>query len=180
MKPLKPFQAAIFDLDGTLLDSLGVWTEVDRKFLFKRGIPVPPDYQHVVKTMNFPEAAEYTVARFALTESPAAIMSEWMQMTREIYATEVTAKPYAREYLQALSAKGVKLAVATSSTPELFLPALERNGIQHFFSAFVTTEEAGKGKRFPDVYLKAARRLNTEPHSFAVFSEVITQSIEHI
>lgn len=170
---LKPFRAAIFDLDGTLLDSLGVWAEIDCLFLKKRGIPVPPDYQHAVKVMNFTEAAEYTAMRFSLNESPADLVAEWMEMIRSAYAHDVALTPFAAEYLSKLRAEGVKIAAATSGDPTLFLPALSRNGVKELFSAFVTTAEVGKGKRHPDVYLEAARRLQTPPSECAVFEDVL-------
>ncbi len=170
----KHIKAAIFDLDGTVLDSLGVWAETDCKFLLRRNIAVPPDYQHAVKSLNFPEAADYTIARFGLEESPAAVMAEWLQLTREAYAFEVELKPCVRDYLLRLSDGGVRLAVATSSAPELFLPALERHGLKQLFSAFVTTYDVKKGKHFPDVYLEAAKRLNVLPAECAVFEDVLS------
>ena len=146
----KHIQPAIFDLDGTVLDSLGVWAETDCKFLLRRNIAVPPDYQHAVKSLNFPEAADYTIARFGLEESPAAVMAEWLQLTRGAYACEV------------------------GLAPELFLPALERHGLKQLFSTFVTTYDVMKGKHFPDVYLEAAKRLNVLPAECAVFEDVLS------
>lgn len=174
MKTLKPFSAAVFDLDGTLLNSMGVWAEVDREFLQKRGFAVPPDYQAAIKSMSLTETAEYTIARFSLPETPQSLIGEWLDMAKTAYAESVELKPYAKEYLQKLHAGGVRLAVATSSAEELFLPALERNGIKELFSAFVTAHRVGRGKDYPDVYLEAARQIGAEPEHCAVFEDVVT------
>ena len=106
-------KGAIFDLDGTLLDSMGVWDQVDVDFLAKRGFEVPDDYMQKVAAMQFRQIAEYTIARFNLSDTPEALMEEWDHMARVMYATVVEAKPYAREYLESLKASGAKLAVAT-------------------------------------------------------------------
>ena len=73
-------KAAIFDLDGTLLDSMGVWDQVDIDFLAKRGIEVPADYMGKVAAMQFRQIAEYTIARFGLPDTPEALMQEWDDM----------------------------------------------------------------------------------------------------
>ena len=90
-------KGAIFDLDGTLLDSMGVWDQVDVDFLAKRGIEVPDDYMQKVAAMQFRQIAEYTIARFGLSDTPEALMEEWDHMARVMYATVVEAKPYARD-----------------------------------------------------------------------------------
>ena len=164
--------AAVFDLDGTLLDSLGVWDDADRAFLSRRGIPLTPDYTEAVKLMHLEEAARYTKARYSLSEHPEEIMNEWLASIRAAYA-EMPLKPYAKEYLLMLHASGVKLAIATSSDEQLFLPALEHNGIRDLFSAAVMVREVERGKEFPDVYLEAARRLGIAPRGSAVFEDIL-------
>lgn len=165
-------QAAVFDLDGTLLDSLGVWDDADRDFLSRRGIPLTPDYTEAVKLMHLEEAARYTKARYSLSERPEEIMAEWLASIRAAYA-EMPLKPYAKEYLLMLHASGVKLAIATSSDEQIFLPALEHNGIRDLFSAAVMVREVARGKEFPDVYLEAARRLGIAPRESAVFEDIL-------
>ena len=150
-------KGAIFDLDGTLLDSMGVWDQVDIDFLSKRGIDVPDDYMTKVAAMQFRQIAEYTIARFSLTDTPEELMDEWDHMARVMYATVVEAKPYAREYLAQLKESGAKLAVATSLPPMLREPAMKHVGIFDYFDEVVSVDDAGGVRKDqPDVYLLAA------------------------
>lgn len=153
-------KAAIFDLDGTLLDSMGVWDQVDIDFLAKRGIEVPADYMGKVAAMQFRQIAEYTIARFGLPDTPEALMQEWDDMARVAYSTVVEAKPHAVEYLSYLKRSGAKLAVATSLPPALREPAMKHVGIFDYFDQIVSVDDANNvGKDRPDVFLLAAGRL---------------------
>ena len=174
MERLAQKKGMIFDLDGTLLDSMWIWDEVDRRFLAKRGIALPPDYMEAVNALEFSQAAAYTISRFALEDSPAALIREWTELSRQAYACEIRLKPGAKAYLARLRQNGIRLGVATSSARELFVPALKNNGIYDCFTAFATTKEAGKGKDFPDVYCLAARRLGLGPSECAVFEDTLT------
>ena len=136
----------IFDMDGTLLDSMDVWSRVDEEFLADYGIAVPPHYMEACGAMSFRETAEYTIARFSLPAKPEELMERWLEMAREEYALHVSLKPGAAELLQKLHRCGVRLAVATASRREHFLPCLERHGILSLFDELVTTDDAGCGK----------------------------------
>lgn len=167
------FAGAIFDLDGTLLDSMGVWEAVDAAFLSRRGLAVPADYGRSVAHLGFRETALYTIGRFGLAESPEAVMDEWRALCREAYALSVPLKPGAGDYLRRLKARGVRLAVATASQRELFGPALRRTGVADLFDAVVTADEVARGKGFPDIYLRAAARLGLSPGECAVFEDIL-------
>lgn len=173
MKLPGTIRGAIFDLDGTLLDSLHVWQTVDARFFAKRSIPLPDNYLHIVKAMELSEAAVYTKNTFSLRESPEDLVREWREMVREEYALRVEMKPFALEALKKLHAAGIRLAIATSSARELYLPALSRCGAAGLFSAIAETSEAKRGKAFPDVYLLAAERLGLPPEHCAVFEDIL-------
>ena len=112
-------KAAIFDLDGTLLDSMGVWDQVDIDFLGKRGIEVPPDYMIKVSSMQFQQIAEYTIARFGLKDTPEELMQEWDDMARVAYSTTVEAKPGALDYRRCdmLACSTCSMTSSPSMTP---------------------------------------------------------------
>lgn len=176
MKPLIeriPFKAAIFDLDGTLVDSMGVWEEVDRVFLERRGFTMDPSYSQALKTMRFEEAAYYTIERYALKESPEAIMAEWDEMARSAYETEVKCKSGVKRYLQQLKAKGIKLAVASVSALPTVMAALKGNGIEHLFEVVVDVAQVAHGKDEPDLYYLAAERLQLPPEECMVFEDAL-------
>ena len=167
-------KAAIFDLDGTLLDSMGVWDQVDIDFLAKRGIEVPADYMGKVAAMQFRQIAEYTIARFGLPDTPEALMQEWDDMARVAYSTVVEAKPHAVEYLSYLKRSGAKLAVATSLPPALREPAMKHVGIFDYFDQIVSVDDANDvGKDRPDVFLLAAGRLGVVPEQCTVFEDLL-------
>lgn len=170
---MKEWKGAIFDLDGTILDSMWVWEQVDVNFLGKRGITVPKDYAKEISAMNIKTAAEYTINRFKLPETVEQVMKEWFEMAVKEYAEDVQLKTGVHEYMAYLKAKEVKLAVATSSPKELFLPCLENNEIYEFFDAIVTTLEVPRGKDFPDVYEEAARRISLKPSECMVFEDIL-------
>jgi beta-phosphoglucomutase-like phosphatase (HAD superfamily) len=107
------FKAAIFDLDGTLIQSRDVWSEIDRLFFEKRGLKVPDDYYDAVSTKNFREAAEYTKALLGLDQDVESIMQEWHEMAVYEYSHVIGEVDGAADYLRYLHDSGVKLGLAT-------------------------------------------------------------------
>lgn len=163
---------AIFDLDGTLLDSMGIWAKIDERFLSKRGIALPEDYVEKVTPMSYPAAAAYTISRFSLPETAEDVIGDWIALSKEAYQSEIRLKPYAEQYLRQLKGRGMKLAVATAQTKELYRPALQNNGVLDLFDAFADLSEVTRGKGFPDIYLLAAQRLGLKPEECVVFEDI--------
>ncbi len=174
MQKLFPFDAALFDLDGTLLDSMYVWSRVDEIYFEKRGMVAPPDYGPALAGLSYRESAEYTKARFGFPEPWEDIVDEWTRLARDEYALHVELKPGAREYLTALERAGVRLAVATALPEYLYRPCLERLGILDMFGALCSTDDTGgRGKANGEVFLLAAQRLGVAPERCAVFEDVL-------
>lgn len=170
---LKNIEGAVFDLDGTLLDSSWVWEKVDEKFLGDRGFQVQDDYVDEISPLGAERAAVYTIERFGLNEDKDDIVREWIEMAKKEYATEVVCKPYAKEFLEELHKLNIKMAVATSSDRELFMKTLEREGILKYFQKIVTVDEVERGKGYPDIYEEAARRIKVNPHKCLVFEDIL-------
>ncbi len=169
----KKFKCAIFDLDGTCLDSMWLWEDVDRQFLTKRGIEVPNDYLEAIATMGFKSAAVYTIDRFGFNETPDELMEEWTKMALDRYATEVKPKKNVVNYLKILKKENIKIVAATASFREMFMPALDNCRMTELFDGFVTVGDVGKTKAFPDVYLKAAQIGGVKPCDCVVFEDVL-------
>lgn len=167
------FRAVVFDLDGTLLDSMDVWENIDIAFLKKRGLPVPSGYVTEICARSFIEAAEYTINLFHLSESVDAIIHEWNEMAAYEYAHNVTLSPFAADYLRQLKHAGVKLAVATGLPQTLYEPCLKKNGIYEMFDVLCSTDDMARGKEFPDIFVHCADQLGVAPEQCLVFEDVL-------
>lgn len=167
--------AAIFDFDGTLADSMWVWDEVDRRWLEKRNIPFSESYAESIAVLGFEGGADYVIGHFGLDEKPEDIIEEWKADAQESYASQVRLKPRAKEYLLYLHEAGVPLAMATSLQRALLEPCMRRNGVYDLFETICICDELHcGGKSNPAVYLEAARRLGVEPSRCIIFEDVVT------
>ena len=161
----------LFDLDGTLLDSNGVWLDIDLEFLGRRGIPVTQDYTDYVTHHSAPQAALYTRERYHLPESPQEIMDAWADMAREAYAHRLPLKPGARSFLLRCRREGRRMALLTSCIPQLCRSALAHHGLEDLFEAVFTTGELGMEKRYSDTYRQVALRCGVDPEECTFFDD---------
>ena len=112
---LQASDAVLFDLDGTLVDSMWMWKEIDIEYLGRFGLSCPPDLQKIIEGMSFSETAEYFKHRFHIPDSIDAIKADWIRMSIEKYRNEVPLKPGALRLLQYLEQTGKKAGIATSN-----------------------------------------------------------------
>ncbi|MDO4300698.1 MAG: HAD family phosphatase [Clostridia bacterium] len=166
-------KAVIFDFDGTIADSTYVWKKVDEDFFRARGMAVPRDYVDAISTMSFVNGAVYTKEKYNLPETVEDIMAEWNVHALEEYANNVRLKPYAREYIASIKNRGMKIGLATASSPEFYLPVLEREGIVSWFDAFADGTSGVRNKDFPDIYLLCAEKLGIGPEHCMVYEDII-------
>lgn len=170
---MKDIKAAIFDFDGTLVDSMYVWSKVDEDFLSERGIMVTKEYTDKMRSMFFETAAVYTKETYGLSESVEEIMQIWLDMAHSEYSGNVRVKPYARQYLEKLKKSGIRLGMATSNNPYLLMPCLDNNKISGMFDCICYTSEVGVNKSNPDIYLYTAEKLGAKPGECVVFEDII-------
>lgn len=160
-----------FDLDGTLLDSNGVWLEVDQTFLGRHGLPVTQEYMHTVGHSIFPVAAQFTRDYYGLEMSCEAIMDEWLNMARDAYEHHAPLKPGARAYLEHCQANGERMALLTACVPALCHAALARHGLHDFFEQLIFVQEMGLEKKNPEVYRRAAQLVALPPEDCTLYED---------
>lgn len=165
-------EGVVFDLDGTLIDSMWVWEQVDIDFLGNRGFKVPPDYLDAITPMGFEECADYTIKRFHLKETREEVVNEWYSMAIDAYSHRVGLKSGVSEFLAYLSENQVKMSIATASDMQLVRPVLANNHIDKYFDNITTLQEVNRGKSFPDVYHLAVDRMNTDRDKCVVFEDI--------
>lgn len=170
---LTNIKAAIFDMDGTLVDSMWVWSKIDIDFLKRRNIECPKDLKSKIEHLSFEEVAIYFKNTFKLKESIEDIIHEWNQMALKEYKTNVKLKFGAKKYLEVLKVLGIKIGLATSNSSLLLETALKANGIYQYFDVITRTDEVSRGKQFPDVYLLTAQRLDVNPEECIVFEDIL-------
>lgn len=168
----KKIDAVIFDLDGTLIDSMWVWEEIDKEFLGKRNITVPTEMNKEIEGKSFTETAEYFKSRFELSMSIEEIKTEWSEMAWNFYTKKVLLKRGVKEFLETLANNHIKMGIATSNNMPLVLAVLEAVDIMKYFSQIRTSCEVGRGKPFPDIYLKVAEDLQVDPKHCLVFEDI--------
>lgn len=174
----------IFDLDGTLLDSMSVWHDVDVEFLGRYGYEVTPEYTDIVKRASIEDAARYTQTKYRIPLTWEEIVDAWESMVYEFYRSEVKLKEGAREYVEKAKKLGFKLSVTTALSKKNAIAALEATGIKDHFDCVITLEDLGGNidKGSPDIFLRATDYLSaggnvTAPSQALVFDDVL-QAVE--
>lgn len=156
---LKNIRAVLFDLDGTLVDSMWMWKEIDVEYLGSRHLPLPGDLQRAIEGMSLTETAVYFKERFALPDSLEKIKQDWMDMAREKYRSQVPLKPGAREFLEELKQRGIRTGIASSNGMEMIQTVLKAQQVETLFDSVHTCCEVKQGKPSPDIYQLVASDL---------------------
>lgn len=167
------FSAAIFDLDGTLADSNIVWDKLNRIILDRYNVTVDDRFISELAAMTYNKAAD-AMRKIGVPITDEEFTSEINALARIEYAENIRLKPYAADFLREIKKAGKKIILATGSPSELFEPMLRRTEVYDLFDGFITTDEVGKGKEFPDIYIKAAEIAGYPLSECAVFEDTLT------
>ena len=171
MIDLRRFKAIIFDLDGTLVDSMWIWKQIDIDFLSKRNIDFPEDLQKEIEGMSFTETANYFKNRFEIEESIEAIQDEWHHMAVEFYTSRIPLKDDVKHLMAHATANNIVMGIGTSNSKALLLTVLQAHDIEKYFKTLRTSCEVASGKPSPDIFLKVAEDLGVSPRECLVFED---------
>ena len=165
-------KGAIFDFDGTLVDSMFIWDTIGEDYLRTLGKEPHEDLKETFMTLTLDEAAEYYRTHYGVTLSVKEIVDGVNAMVEGIYRTKVTLKPGVAEYLAWLRVNGVRMCIATVTDRYLVEETLDRLGILPYFSEIFTCAEVGYGKDKPIIYRKALEHLGTKKEETYVFEDL--------
>ena len=161
----------IFDLDGTITDTNGLWLEVDDEFLARRGLRAAPEYTATVARSIFPIAAQFTRDYYHLPDAPEAIMAEWDALAERHYRELAQLKPGAAEFLRQCRGEGIPLALFTACRPSMCRAVLERFQLWELFGHIVFAEEIGLEKRDPGCFARLSELVGAPLEECTLFDD---------
>lgn len=164
---------AIFDLDGTLLDSMEMWSNVGREVLKSHGVTPPENIENVLKVMSLQQSSEYLIKEFHIRRTQDELISEICKMVENKYKHEVTLKPFVLEYLQYLKFNDVKMCIATACEYSCAVSALKRLNVYDFFEFILTSSDVGISKGSPEFFNLAGQKLGARTKETVVFEDAL-------
>ena len=167
-------KGVILDLDGTLIDSLGMWYDIDRKFLAENGVTNPPEgISWKIKQMTIETASQFMINEFGIKMTPQQVIKRIEELASDEYKYNLVLKKGAADLLDYLNKNGIPCGVATATYKELAVAVLKRCGVLERMSFILTDKEYPNGKGFPDIFLGAAKMLGTDPTETLVVEDSI-------
>ncbi len=165
---------AIFDMDGTLIDSMPVWENLAEEYLTIRGVKaIPNEVIEAIKPMTLEESSRYFINYFNLSGTPESLIKDMSTLMDNHYKNDIELKPKVKEYLDKLKSQGVVMCVASSTSTALMNSCLDRLKIKSYFEFILSSEEVGVGKNKPDVYFEAIRRLGSSIKDTIVYEDAL-------
>lgn len=171
MKKIENIKLFLFDLDGTILDSLKIWNDIDLLFFKNHNLIMGEDYHIAIAPLTLEETATYTKNTYKLDIDEEQIMKEWSDLAIKEYAENVNLKKGVKEFLDYLKNKNVHLAIATSCNEEMFKPCLERYGIVSYFEHFYTSQNLKINKSNANFFKEILNEYKIESDQVLFFED---------
>lgn len=170
---MKPIKGIIFDYDGTLADSMELWSRVDEIYIEKHDLKTDLDIGYAVRHLTFRECADFFIREFSLPYSPEEVMAEWNAIALESYKTTIPLKEGVREFLAKAKADGIKMAIVTSNHIANVMENLRLHEIDSYFTEVITADGAGFNKTQPELFRHAASRMGLLPEECMMFDDIL-------
>lgn len=165
-------QFCIFDMDGTLVDSMGYWRQLERFFLSQKGIHGDIDpILELAKPLSLIESTALFIKHFNLQGTPESLAAEMQSVMDAHYRNDILLKPGAKEYLKTLKSQGCSMCIASATPKPLIHTCLSHLGVIDMFDFILSCDEVGSGKNRPDVFLEAVHRMGSTPTETAIFED---------
>lgn len=166
-------KGVIFDLDGTLLDTMLEWETIGENYLKSKGLTPEDNINEILKHMSLEEAAQYFIENYGFTMSVKEIVDDTNKLISSKYENDFELKPNVREYIEKLKSDGVKMCVATATEHNMALACLKRLNIDSYFEFLLTCGEVGYSKSYPNIYLEATKRLGFNIEEVILFEDTL-------
>lgn len=164
-------KGAVFDFDGTLVDSMWIWDDIGAEYLKTKGITPEADLRTITLSMSLEESAEYFCDYYKVGLTPEKICEEINAMLNNYYTEKLELKEGAKELLSELKSKGIKMCIATATNKELVKKCAERNGIWEYFDGIITCPEVNSSKSEPYIFEKAVEMLGVKKNEAVIFED---------
>lgn len=167
------FKFAIFDMDGTLLDSMPYWHNLGRDYLLSKGKIPQDNLIDIIRSMSMKESSKYFIDHYNIEGTVDTVINEINSFIENQYLYEIPCKPYVKEYLENLHSQGISMCIATATSKDLAISALKRNHILQYFSEIISCDETGVGKSQPDIYYLSLKRIKASKAETVVFEDAL-------
>lgn len=170
----KDIELAIFDLDGTLINSTSLWKDVDETFFKRRNMVVGEEYSKEIAHVGLEKAAKITKEKYLPNEKEEDILKEWNDLAIEAYKFRITLKDNVIKLFELLKKNNVKIALATANSKELYEPCLNRLQIAKYFDAIEDVNSCLEGKNSSEIYDKITHKFLVNKDNVVIFEDMIT------